>query len=103
MEYKLNKIDMELRMKINEATKEGKVHGKTDLTDSDVDKDAIQETNEEKNSKEKTTFKNLKMYSNNKKKLCIDAIKIETVQVEANRDLEEKEFLNKGVLLDIRK
>ena len=38
MEYKLNKIDTELRQLVNDATKEGKVHGNKETYKVNKDK-----------------------------------------------------------------
>ncbi|MCM8710959.1 hypothetical protein M2651_07960 [Clostridium sp. SYSU_GA19001] len=45
MEYRLNKIDTDLRQKINESTKEGKVHGTKNIS---INKDKKEEKKEKK-------------------------------------------------------
>ncbi|EPS53135.1 hypothetical protein CFSAN002368_00085 [Clostridium botulinum A1 str. CFSAN002368] len=52
MEFRLNKIDLEIRDKITEQTKEGKVHSKQNITINKQDKD--------NNSKDRGFYEQLK-------------------------------------------
>lgn len=95
MEFKLNKIDTELRQKINDSTKEGKVHTKHGIVIS-----------KEKKGQSKGNFESeLMKYDNKKKKIVIGASKTEHIDVDAFKDnLDEKENLQLyGSVLDVRK
>ncbi len=52
MEFRLNKIDLEIRDKIKEQTKEGKVHSKQNITINKQDRD--------NNSKDRGFYEQLK-------------------------------------------
>lgn len=52
MEFRLNKIDLEIRDKIKEQTKEGKVHSKQNITINKQDKN--------NNSKDRGFYEQLK-------------------------------------------
>lgn len=94
MEFRLNKIDTETRQIINDATKEGKVHGYKEL--NKVNKDG-------KNEKEKgNTFKEQLKKESNKNKLFVDAVKLAEVNVEASKEDYTGE-LNQGRFLDIKR
>lgn len=88
MEFRLNKIDPDLRQQINEATSEGKVHSKNNIS-----------VNKEKNWDNKKNFLyKLEKYKN-KKKLMVDAVKTENVEIEAFKEDSEGE-LSKGIFLN---
>lgn len=90
MEYKLNKIDPDLRRQVNEAAKEGKVHGADhSLT---VNKDRKQE--------QKSDFQK-KLES--KKRIVIDAENNEQIDLEAFTDEDISKISSKGTILDTRK
>jgi hypothetical protein len=92
MEYRLNKIDTDLRQKINDAAKEGIVHGTKNIT---INKDKPKEEKKNKNYK-------LEHYDKNKK-LMIYAIKTENVEIDAFKEKVEAEEGSKGIYLDIKK
>lgn len=95
MEYKLNKIDTELRQRVNEITKEGKVHSKQNIL---ISKDKKEQ--KKKNSKD---FKSeLIKYDAKGKKLTVNAYKTQSSDVEAFRD-EDEEDASIGIFLDVRK
>jgi hypothetical protein len=95
MEYKLNKIDPELRERVNEITKEGKVHSKQNII--------ISKDKKEKNKKNNRDFKSeLIQYDAKGKKLTVNAYKTQSSDVEAFRDEDEKDT-SKGIFLDVRK
>lgn len=104
MEFKLNKIDMELRQAVNDETSEGKIHSKKEITinkDSYLDK--RQEKRNFKNKGEKKKF-NLEKYISKDKKIVIEAVKTENLQVEATK--EEKSASQDtymGRFIDIRR
>lgn len=97
MEFKLNKIDTDIRDKIYESTKADKVHGTkeengiTKLKDYDEQK----EKNNEKQKRRK----------NGKKYITIDGIKYDSAKV--NIEAEKIETINeensKGRILDAKK
>jgi hypothetical protein len=92
MEYRLNKIDINLRQRINDSTKEGKVHNSQNVL---INKDKKEEKKEKKDYK-------LDRYSKNKK-LIVDAIKTENIEIEAYKENSEAQELNKGSILDVKK
>lgn len=95
MEYKLNKIDTELRQRVNEITKEGKVHSKQNIL--------ISKDKKEQNKKNSRDFKSeLIKYDAKGKKLTVNAYKTQSSDVEAFRD-EDEEDVSKGIFLDVRK
>ena len=81
MEYKLNKIDTDLRIKVNEMSKSGVVHTKKDIT---VNKD--KNKNEDKNKEQKE----FKLSNYNNKKIVVEAEMKNEVEVEGF--YEEKEL-----------
>jgi uncharacterized protein YcbK (DUF882 family) len=92
MEYRLNKIDTDLRQKINDDTREGLVHGTKNIT---INKDKQKEEKKNRNYK-------LEHYDKNKK-LMIDAIQTENVEIDAFKEKVEAEEGSKGVYLDVKK
>jgi uncharacterized protein (DUF2344 family) len=88
MEYRLNKIDTDLRQRINDATKEGKVHSKKEIV---INKDT-----------KKQKGYSLKRY-NRKKKLIVGAVKPENIEVEAFKEGMKEKDLPKGTYIDIKK
>ncbi|WP_125152130.1 hypothetical protein [Clostridium rectalis] len=99
MEYKLNKIDTELRKRIEDTTKEGLIHRKKEII---IKKDG------HKREKDKSEdFRNsLKRYSKEKKdnkKFFIEALKVENVKVEAFIEEKDKQNTSTGRFLDIKR
>lgn len=95
MEYKLNKIDSELRQRVNEATKAGKIHTKQNII--------ISKDKQEKKRNDSRDFKSeLTKYSAKGKKLTVNAYKTQSSDVEASRDSDEDDA-SKGIFLDVRK
>lgn len=99
MEYRLNKIDTDLRQKINDATKEGKVHSKKDIK--------IYKDRNQKDKREGAEFaKDLEKYEEKfRNKVSVSAQKVEEVQLEADVYLEKdpRRLIKKGLLIDTRK
>lgn len=93
MEFKLNKIDTELRQKVHDQTKEGKVHSKNSIK---IQADKHKESGEKKDFKEFYDEEEKKS-----KKIKVSASKNEKLDVEAK--LSEEESSPKGIFLDVRK
>ena len=96
MEYKLNKVDMDIRQKVNDATKEGKVHSKENFLQ--VSKDAKKRNHNDKGfNKEK-----FEKY-NKKRKLIVKAVKVKDIEINGYLDKEEEKVTTIGMFLDARK
>jgi len=78
MEFRLNKIDTELRQIVNEATKEGKVHGNKEI--STIDKDGRQGKQENENDFKKH------LDEKKEKKIVVEAIKVKEIDIEATKE-----------------
>lgn len=94
MEFRLNKIDTELRQIVNDSTKEGKVHSTKDSSKIGENKENLKERQERKKSK------NQLLKYNTKEKLLVDAFKMKSIYVEASKDDTD---LAQGRFLDIKK
>lgn len=94
MEFRLNKIDTELRKIVNEATKEGKVHGNKEI--STIDKDGKQSKQESKNDFKK------QLNEKKEKKIVVEAIKVKEIDIEASKE-ESISDLTFGRFLDIKR
>lgn len=98
MEFKLNKIDTDIRDKIYESTKADKIHGTKEENEINKlkDYDEYQEKNNKKENKEQ---------KKNKKYITIDGVKYETmgidVKVEKIGTINEEN--SKGRILDAKK
>ncbi|NFO98154.1 hypothetical protein FDC62_08025 [Clostridium botulinum] len=94
LEYRLNKVDYELQQLVNDATKEGKVHG---------NKEAGKVNKDKKNRNKKQYSEQLKkeLSKQKKKKIIVDAIKVENIKVDAFRERDSKN-LNQGRFLDTK-
>jgi hypothetical protein len=92
MEYRLNKIDTDLRQKINDATREGKVHGTKNIA---INKGKQQEKKKNKDCK-------FEQYNKNNK-FVVDAIKAENVEINAVKKKVETDEASKGIYLDVKK
>lgn len=91
MEYKLNRIDTDRRKQINDAVKEGLVHGY----------DSISIYKDEERKKE--TEKKLKPQKYMLTKLFIDATKAEQLEIEAYKEEVDIDKNHKGNFVDIKK
>ncbi|SUY47499.1 Uncharacterised protein [Clostridium putrefaciens] len=100
MEFRLNKIDSELRNEINSKTKEGKVHSKEDIS---INKDLEQGkegTGQQLQKEEVDSFKHIKKDN----KIFVSAVKVQDIEVKATKDHKSTtKEIYKGSLLDIRK
>lgn len=102
MEYRLNKIDPELRERIKETTKSGKIHAKAELSvnkdgkekNKNSDEDFISKLEKEKNYKDK---------NKKKKKIIVDAVKFEEVEIPAYKEAELSKDEARGNILDVKK
>lgn len=93
----LNKIDNDLRRKIYEKTRDGKVHRKADIK---VYKDS--EKNKGKNPKEYT--ENEKEENKRKAKIVVEATKIEESVIVLNAEKEENiNKIQNGFYIDVKK
>lgn len=93
----LNKIDNDLRRKIYEKTRDGKVHRKTDIK---VYKDS--EKNKGKSLKEYT--ENEKEANNRKAKIVVQATKIKESVIVLNAEKEENiNKIQNGFYIDVKK
>lgn len=96
MEFILNKVEPAVRQKVNSQTKEELVHTKEGII---INKDKYQQ--EEGKKQKSFNSQEIKKY-NKSKKIVIDAVKVDTVSVEAMNE-EEKVKGKKGLFLDVRK
>lgn len=90
MEYRLNKIDTDLRQKINDAAKEGIVHSTKNIL---VNKDKQQEKNKHP----------ILEYNVKNEKIIVDAVKVDKVEVDIFKDKTDVDYIAKGIYLDIKK
>ena len=103
MEFKLNKIDPELRQRINAQTSEGIVHTKKGISvNKDKNKDSRQQQHSHKEeAKEKFV---ITKYAGAKDKFTVDTIKVQNVEVQAVRDENSVDENNyKGSYIDSRR
>ena len=91
MEFKLNKIDPDLRRQVNETAQSGKVHGADHNLSVNKDK---------KGNREKQSFHEALQ---DKKKILVNAVKEVSINIEAFSEEDEINSTNKGRFLDIRK
>lgn len=99
MEFKLNKIDTDIRRKMQEELKEDKVHSSKSTTlKRDIIKDNI---DKEKNENNKHKEKN----ETSKKFITIDGIKLnnKSIEIKAEKIEEINDKNTKGTILDAKK
>lgn len=100
MEFNLNKIDTDIRRKMQENIKEGKVHP---TKKTNEDKDIIDEKEfEEKSTKQKDKNDSSK---NNKKYIIIESTKYDkpSIKIEVEKLESISEVNSKGRILDAKK
>ncbi|HDK7155698.1 TPA: hypothetical protein PTV43_000809 [Clostridium botulinum] len=99
MEFRLNKIDLEVRDKIKEQTKEGKVHSKQNITINKQDRD--------NNSRDRAFYEQLKKQKKNKNKnikvKAIKYVKGENLDIEATKEEIEGKTNIVGTIIDTKK
>jgi len=78
LEYKLNKIEPETYRIVNDATREGKVHGSKDSSKVNRDK-------KEKQQQNTKSFKKELAKQTKKKKIFVDAVKIKKIDIDASK------------------
>lgn len=99
MEIKLNKIDPDLRQRINDKTKEGKIHRKEDISINSENYNKNSDS-EGKKKKKKDKF-SLAKYAN--KKINVNAVKVVQYEIVAEKDEELGNASdNKGLFIDSR-
>lgn len=100
MEFRLNKIDPEVRRRVKETTSTGKVHNKSEIF---INKDfkGKGRNNQGNFKSELTKYKQEK----NKKRIFVEASKVEKVEVKAFKEEEGKLSKDdgKGNILDVKK
>jgi hypothetical protein len=101
MEYRLNKIDLDIRQDINNETREGKVHSKKGIK---VGKDKSEDRRGKKEQQEKLKEKfNLSKYVKSGK-ITVDAVKVENIAIQATKeDGQHSKDDNRGLFIDARK
>lgn len=99
MEYRLNKIEPEVRQRVKETTSAGKVHTKSGIT---INKDSKDKKNGNGND---FSSKLEKQKNKNKNKFCVDAVKVDEVEISAYKEEVENSSKDeiKGNILDVRK
>lgn len=98
MEFRLNKVDPEVRQRVKETTSAGKVHTKSGIV--------INEHNKKNKENEEPDFseKLRKQKDKKKKKILIEAVKVEEVEVPSYKEPEDSApDENRGHFLDVRK
>ncbi|WML35502.1 hypothetical protein [Clostridium sp. OS1-26] len=100
MEFRLNKIDPEVRQRVKETTSSGKIHTKSGIV---TNKD-----NENKKNRNGEDFSSELEKQKDKRKekiFSVDAVKVEEVEVSVYK--EEKEGLSenevRGYMIDVKK
>lgn len=94
MEFKLNKIDTDLRRKLQEETKDGKVHRKKDLKIEDNGYRENENKHREENFAEVVE----------KQRITIDAVKKQTLEVQVNKEPSTYDDINyRGIFIDTKK
>ena len=96
MEFKLNKIDVEIRQRVKDTTKSGVIHRKNSIV---VNKDR----NPKDNSNAYEDFKYKISKYKKKHKISVGAFKNEQYEVEVFKEVLDKEQKNIGNFIDIKK
>lgn len=99
MEYKLNKVDVEIRQRINDKTKDGVIHTKDGL---------LVDTEQNKKEKKKLNWNNESEENkhNSKEKIIVEAVKAideKEIKIDAFKNSNEEKDIKRGTFLDIRK
>lgn len=101
MEFKLNKIDTDLREKLQEQTRDGKVHSKDGIKiETQIDSYKYREpSKEKKKDKHKESFKEV---IKEQKTVTVEGYKPEEIQVEVTKEKDSKENY-RGIFIDVKK
>jgi hypothetical protein len=98
MEFRLNKVDPEVRQRVNETTSADKIHTKTGIL---INKDSPKNKKDNEGNFEEELNK---QKDNIKKKISIEAIKVDEVEVSACKEIDTfKQNEDRGHFLDTRK
>ncbi|WP_186429876.1 hypothetical protein [Clostridium sp. BSD9I1] len=108
MEYKLNKVDLDVRQRIEDSVRDGVVHRKDEIS---IKKDG---GNPEEKSKNEFSKSLKKVKEQNKKdkenkrnkqddKILIEAVKMKVVNIEASIENKDKEIITSGRFLDTKR
>lgn len=108
MEYKLNKIDLEVRQRIEDTVREGVVHRKDEISiKKDGGNPEGKSNNEFSKSLKKINDEDKKDKDNKKNKkenkISVEAVKMKVVNVEASMESKDKESLISGRFLDTKR
>ncbi|WPC41078.1 hypothetical protein [Clostridium sp. JS66] len=100
MEFRLNKIDPEVRQRVKETTSSGKIHNKSSIS---ISKDNKDKKNGNRNNFASELEKEKK--KKEKKVLSVDAVKFEEVEVPVYKEEQEEQLADElsGHILDVRK
>ncbi|MCY6353964.1 hypothetical protein [Clostridium sp. ZS2-4] len=96
-QYSLNKIDTQIYEMVNEATKEGKVHGNKETNKINKDK------KEDKKKEREESFQNKLSKHKVNQKITVDAVKGKNIKVEAFKEETGKNNISTGRFLNIKK
>ncbi|GFP77118.1 hypothetical protein [Clostridium fungisolvens] len=101
MEFKLNKIDTDLRHKLEEQTRDGKVHSKDGIKiETQSDSYKYRDKNQKKKKdKHKESFQEV---IKEQKVVTVDGYKPETLEVEVTKEKDSKENY-RGIFIDVKK
>lgn len=100
MEFRLNKIDPEVRERVKETTSAGKVHTKSGIV---INKDNQDKRNKNQQNFDSELEKQIK--KKEKKRVSVDAIKVQEVEIPAYKQELESETKEEtaGHILDVRR
>lgn len=100
MEFRLNKIDPEVRERVKETTSAGKVHTKSGIV---INKDNQDKRNKNQQNFDSELEKQIK--KKEKKRVSVDAIKVQEVEIPAYKQELESEAKEEtaGHILDVRR
>ena len=96
MEFKLNKIDVEIRQRVKDTTKSGVIHRKEEIS---INKDR----NPKDNSKSYEKFKDKLLKYKKSHKITISAFKNSQYDIEVFKEALEKEQKIMGNFIDTKK
>jgi len=91
MEFKLNKIDPDLRRQVNDAAKAGKVHGANHNLSVNKDKN------------DESSKQNFDKNQENNERILIKAEKKQDIEIDVFSEKETTDTTRKGKFLDVRK
>ncbi|KYH34802.1 hypothetical protein CLTEP_12670 [Clostridium tepidiprofundi DSM 19306] len=101
MEYRLNKVDIEIRDRVKKTTKSGIVHSKKEI---EVDSEQNRKK-KDKNSSNRNNYTE-EFFSGKASKITVEAIKeieYKNIEIDAFKESINDNDIKEGILLDIRK